>query len=449
MAIHLKLGNAPALLEAQVKARLEALGLKLNPDNSINEESAKNIDGGIQAVRALAQDGVLTPEAVSQLRRQALFGGITGRDLAPSEKVTNQWRAMGLELIGIAKALQSVTYYLGADRTINEEKLLAVATRTTQAMAGLQPIKDAPGEELARVAPSAIRMVADNGIAVADALANYIDASSLFRAGILKQIVTELGPRAEQLMVAQDPKASLPSGPPSLRLASTFQTVNDTAEALVAVLRAMMGPQARSETTTASVTLAPIEIGLNGTVTGSVRSLLGTSYYYQPADELKLGGPAGEVFHQLIFHARAEMKRQGLIASSYGSTRKGTPEELKVWDEPPALGSTKGISEPPVRLALVPASLLNDSLDKVSRAVGQLVHELGTRADRGQVSARARELFEKDPALAPIATTLYAAESAETAKNPTVVRASYGVSLSPAYPIANQRPVRVSSSYGS
>ena len=135
MAIHLKLGNAPALLEAQVKARLEALGLKLNPDNSINEESAKNIDGGIQAVRALAQDGVLTPEAVSQLRRQALFGGITGRDLAPSEKVTNQWRAMGLELIGIANALQSVTYYLGADRTINEEKLLAVTTRTNQAMA--------------------------------------------------------------------------------------------------------------------------------------------------------------------------------------------------------------------------------------------------------------------------------------------------------------------------
>ncbi|MFO0725016.1 MAG: hypothetical protein U1E65_14650 [Myxococcota bacterium] len=453
MAIHLKLGNnSSPLEEQQVKARLDALGLKLNPDQTINEESAKHIAGGLAAVQALAKDGVLRPDDVALLRRQAILGGITGRDMSIDEKASNAFLALGLELGGSAFALQSVTYGLTADKTLNEEKLNAVFIRLGQAMSTLDKIQSTPNETLARIFPETVQRVAEGGVAMADALTNFIEASSLFRSAILKKLAAETQATpillsSSQLLEQRGPGKQNAD----LRLAMSFTAVNEGAAALAELLRQLMGPVDRPSVT-ASVTLQPIDVGLNGTYTNEVRTRLKSSNYFQPRDELKMSGPGGEIFHQLLMHAQQEMKREGLVATSYGHTRRGTPEELQVWERPAPTPLSQseipgGLAEPPIRLALVPQSILLSGFDAVRTALTKIVHELGTHADPKAVEARATELLGKDAALAGTVRSLYTFEAEDTAKAKQVVRSSYG-SSSPAYPITNPLPVRVRNSYG-
>ncbi len=199
MSIRIKMGAGESYLEnKQIEARLDALGIKLNPDRTIDESSAANLAGGLDAVKALAQDGVITADALSQLRRQVGFlGQITGKSLPISEKQTNAWRALGMELTGTAGTLTGITAEIRRAGSINNSQFHRAGERleALEKRLGDLSVTEPSQLQLAQVAPDALQAVATGAKALSAAVSEYQQTLSLFRSAMVDKLAEAHGPK--------------------------------------------------------------------------------------------------------------------------------------------------------------------------------------------------------------------------------------------------------------
>jgi hypothetical protein len=188
------------LIHQQVKARLDALGLVIRPDNTIDAESAKNVQGGMAAVEALAKDGVIDADALAKLRRQSsLVGRALGRDVPITEKATQGWRALGLELDGIAQTMNGLSREIASTGELTTSQLSRLDARLSTLQKALDRAGYGEGpvdaERLARTAPETLRDVAAAGRALTDASVALSQRLSLFRSAMLEALERANGPR--------------------------------------------------------------------------------------------------------------------------------------------------------------------------------------------------------------------------------------------------------------
>ncbi|MBI4815984.1 MAG: hypothetical protein HY791_07000 [Deltaproteobacteria bacterium] len=199
MAIRVKLGAGESHIEhQQMEARLEALGLELNPDRTLDERSAKNVAGGLAAIQKLSEDGVLTADSVAKLRRQtSLIGKITGMDVPITDKATRDWKALGMEMSGTAQTLSSINSEISRTGTINNSLFHRAGARFEQleqrlnSMSALKP----DTEKLAKVDPRALRSVASSAKAMTQAATDLQSTLSQFRSVMMDAVAKAQGPK--------------------------------------------------------------------------------------------------------------------------------------------------------------------------------------------------------------------------------------------------------------
>jgi hypothetical protein len=197
MAIQVRVGAGESSIEnQQIRARLDALGLKVDAKGQLDEASAANIAGGLDAVKALAKDGVLTADALATLRRQAhIVGRWLDRDVPISEKESRAWRSMTMEVKGTAATMLSVVEEM-ASKGLSLSMLHRVRDRFKRLneqvkMVGLDT-KFEPAR-MARTSPDVLREGAAAFKVLADAATIYQQALSLFREEMAKTVYDAFG----------------------------------------------------------------------------------------------------------------------------------------------------------------------------------------------------------------------------------------------------------------
>lgn len=198
MSVRVRMGAGESQLEnQQIRARLEALGLKVNQDNTIDEASAKSVAGGLEAIQALARDGVLTGDAMTQLRRQTtLIGKLTSQDLAPSKKEDNAWRALAMELNGVAGTFSSMSSTIARTGSIDNSMFHKIGARLDsmdKAFNALDALNPDPAK-LARTSPAVLRETAAAGKSLTEAATKLQTQLSMFRSAMLEQLEKAHGP---------------------------------------------------------------------------------------------------------------------------------------------------------------------------------------------------------------------------------------------------------------
>lgn len=410
------------LVHQQVKARLDALGLVLKPDNTIDAESAKNVQGGMAAVAALAKDGIIDADALAQLRRQSsLVGRALGRDAPISEKATQNWRALGLELDGIAQTMNALVREISSTGELSMSQLGRLDAR----LATLQKALDRAGygsapvdtDRLARTAPETLRDVAASGRTLTDASVALSQRLSSFRSAMLDALEQVNGPKYR--LEARPGGYDVIARP---GLLTRLQT-NALAGSLVAAQRALDVTARLGEMLSMPIGRAPLALASGPTppAAGSAalthrRALLHLEAALGPGPGL-FPGAIGDAFAArvepsvrpafvaVLEAARVELATTKQVSDAYGQTH-GWPDE--------AAGASPLVPRPVFRKVLADAQALVDSIlskypvaDRTPATLDANLREDVAPRD-AHLARAARALFEAS-SVAPPARAAYGA----------------------------------------
>ena len=411
MAIQVKVGAGESFIEhRQINARLEALGLKLNPDNTIDEASAKNIKGGLEAIQALATDGVINSDAIAQLRRQtSLIGRVTGKDMPISEKQNKAWKALVMDLNGAANVMRSVDREISRSGTLNNSVFHRVGERIDKLQERMDKLQalDPDTAKLAQTSPGVLRNVAEAAKELGTAATKFHSTCSVFRSAMLEKLEEANGPKyrvevgAGGYQVHERPGWWSRTGTNALAssLASalnglpTFATLGDLfskpigSSATFAVRQA----QAAQRGTTGGAAVAQSIIDKLGSDPGIFPGAVGPKTAHRVDDRDK---PT----YQAVLHAAAQdMVGRRQVANAYGNshTAKETPD-LKETEQ------------------AVPRDVFKGALAKTEQTLAAVLKGLGDKPKADQVGTAAKKQLGAEAYYAPAVVAMYQASTTES-----------------------------------
>jgi hypothetical protein len=424
MSIRVRIGAGESHLEhQQIKARLEALGLELKPDNTIDEASAKSVSGGLAALQALAKDGVLDADAIATLRRQThMLGSLVGKDLPISQKESNAWKALAMDLTGTASTLSSIESTVRSTGTIDNSLFHRAGARLEQLTTNMDKLSALSPDlqRLARTSPEALRDVAAAGKDLTAAATRFQSTLSLFRSAMLEELSKAHGP--EYRVIPQDGGFDVQKRPGLWSRMQTDALAGSLSNALDALpVYAQLGqalslpigspslygsaPAADAVRSKPSPgrTAGAAQTILNGM--GSDPGLFPGSVGPQTAE--RFGPEVRGAFRAVLDAAATDMVSRREISNSYGNSYTG--------GDPHTLQDTA---------QAVPRPIFKAALNKAQQILDRTLDALpAAQRDASHVRAKASEL-------APAGEPHYAAAAAalfEASGKTGVVRAGYGV----------------------
>jgi hypothetical protein len=407
MTVRVKLGGGESYLEhQQVKARLEALGLKLNPDFTIDEASASNIAGGLEKLKALAKDGLIDADAVAQLRRQTHFlGRAVGKDLPISEKESNQWRTLALEFDGAAATIEAVNSEVRRHSTIDNGQFHRVGERLEQLQNQINKLSalEPDPARLAKVSPEVVRSIADGGTRLSAAVTAYIQTLSLFRSAMLEKLDETNGP--DKLIPMAGGGYEIQKRPGWWTRAQTNALAGSLVSALNGlptiaklgdVLAMPMGsPNRYLAPTTQSASKAPLsqvdmvhyriinDLGQDPSLfPGSVG----------PKSEWIVPDWARETFQEVLTAAARDMIGKGIVSNAYGNSN--------VVSNPSSLEETK---------QAVPRPMFRAALETTRSKLDDVLSTLPPGPTSAEVEAKAKKVLGDDAHYAAAVAAMYRA----------------------------------------
>lgn len=418
MTIRVKIGAGESHIEhQQVKARLEALGLKLQPDNTIDESSAASVAGGMSAIQALAKDGVIDADAIAKLRRQTHFlGGLVGKDLPLSKKEDNAWRSLSLELKGTAGTLSSITREIGATGTIDNSLFHRAGARLEQLKAGIDKLSalEPDPARLAKTSPEVLREVAASAKELTAATTEFEQTLSRFRTAMLEKLREANGPEYRVTTSGSGYEVHKRPGLwTRMQIDALAGSLTNALEAMpvFAKLGKVLSQPIGSPSLFGSLVAADASRSTPQKMGGAAQTILnglgGDPGLFPgsvgPQTESRFPSEVRSAYRQVLRAAATDMAARKEVADSYGHAS-------------PMMGQVS-LDEIESR---IPRPVFKQALAKAQQLLDAALAAAGL--DGNRVSSEANRL---DPHYAPAATALY-----EASQRTGPVRASYGVVVS-------------------
>ncbi len=177
--------------------RLERLGLTKTSDGEVETSSAEAIRGaagqtGINAVNAVATDGMLTAEGAAKLNKQRSFADVLlGRDASISEKQSSAMVSVAMACDGLERQLLQNADVVQQGGTLTTDQINS-AQRRTEKLADDLGTYLGDGADLSACAPEAVGQFASSVAKLTTASTEYVAALSQQREELLAT-PTEMG----------------------------------------------------------------------------------------------------------------------------------------------------------------------------------------------------------------------------------------------------------------